>query len=57
VGKELSFRGDRERKVGEDRSGWGGGGDDGDGSFNNRWREVLDGDVGERDSFDNFLEL
>jgi hypothetical protein len=55
--EELSFRGDGERKVGEDRSGQGRGGDDGDGSFNDRWREILKGDVGEGDSFDNFFKL
>jgi hypothetical protein len=57
VGEELGFRGDGERKVGEDGSGWGGGGDDSDGSFNDGWREILEGDVGEGDSFDNFFEL
>jgi hypothetical protein len=57
VRKKLGFRGDGEWEVGEDRSGQGRRGDDGDGCFNDgRW-EVFDGDVGEGDSFDNFLEL
>jgi hypothetical protein len=34
----LSSWGDRERKVGEDRSGWSRGGDDGDGGFSDRRR-------------------
>jgi hypothetical protein len=57
VGEELGFWGDGERKVGEDRSGQGGGGDDGNGGFNDGRREVFDGDVGEGDSLDNFFEL
>jgi hypothetical protein len=57
VREELGFQGYGERKVGEDRSGQSGGGDDGDRSFNDgRW-EVLDRDVSEGDSLDNFFEL
>ena len=41
----------------EDGSGWGGRGDDGDGGFDNGGWEVLDGDVSERDTVDDFLEL
>jgi hypothetical protein len=57
VREELSFRGDGEREVGEDGSGRGRGGDDSDRGFNDGRREVLEGDVGEGDSFDNFFEL
>jgi hypothetical protein len=57
VGEEFGFRGDGEREVWEDRSGQGGRGDDSYGGFNDRRREVLDGDVGEGNSFDNFFEL
>jgi hypothetical protein len=57
MGEELGFRGNGEWKVGEDRSGRGRGGDDGDGSFNNGRREILEGDVGKGNSFDDFLEL
>jgi hypothetical protein len=55
--EELGFWGNREWEVGEDRSGWGGGSDDGDRGFNDGQREILEGDVGEGDSFDNFFEL
>jgi hypothetical protein len=57
VGEELGFRGDGERKVRKDGSGQGGGGDDCDGGFNDRRREILKRDVSEGDSFDNFFEL
>jgi hypothetical protein len=57
VREELGFRGYGERKVGEDRSGQSGGGDNGDRSFNDGWWEVLDGDVSEGDSLNNFFEL
>jgi hypothetical protein len=43
--------------VGEDWSRWGRRGDDGNGGFNDGQWEVLDGDVGEGDSFNNFFEL
>jgi hypothetical protein len=57
VREELSFRGDREWEVRENRSRQGGRGDDGDGGFNDGRREIFDGNVGEGDSFDNFLKL
>jgi hypothetical protein len=57
MGEELGFRGDREREVGENMSGQGGRGNDGDRGFNNRRWEVLDGDVGEGNSLDNFFKL
>jgi hypothetical protein len=57
VGEELGFRGDGERKVGEDGSGRGRRGDDSDWGFNDGRREILEGDVSEGDSFDNFFEL
>jgi hypothetical protein len=57
VGEELGFQGDREREVGEDGSGWGRGGDDGNRGFSDGWWEVFDRDVHERDAFDGFLEL
>jgi hypothetical protein len=57
IREELGFRGNGEWKVGEDRSGRGGGGDDGNGGFNDGRREILDGDVGEGNLFDNFFEL
>jgi hypothetical protein len=57
VGEEFSFRGDREREVRENGSGWGGRGDDGDRCFDNGWQEVFDGDVGKGNLFDNFFEL
>ena len=50
-------RDDGEGEFLEDRSRRGGRGDDGDGGFNNGGREVLDGDVSEGDTVDNFLEL
>jgi hypothetical protein len=57
VGEELSFRGDREWEVGEDRGRQGGGGDDGDGGFNDgRW-EILDRDISKWDSLDGFFIL
>jgi hypothetical protein len=57
VREELSFWSDREWEVRENGSGQGGRVNGSDGGFNNgRW-EVLDGDVGEGDSFDNFFEL
>jgi hypothetical protein len=57
VGEELGFRGDREWEVGENGSRWGRGGDDSDGCFSDRWWEVFDEDVGERDMLDDFFEL
>jgi hypothetical protein len=57
VGEELGFQGDGEQEVGEDRSRWGRGGDDSDWGFNNGQQEVFDGDIGKRDSFDDFFEL
>jgi hypothetical protein len=57
VREELGFRCDGERKIGEDRSGRGRGGDDSDGGFNDGRREVLEGDVGEGNSFNNFFKL
>jgi hypothetical protein len=55
--EELGFRGDGEWEVEEDRSGWGRRGNDGNGGFNDGWRKVLDGDIGEGDSLDNFFKL
>jgi hypothetical protein len=57
VREEFGFRGDEKGKVWENRSGRGGGGDDGDGGFNDGQREILDGDVGEGNLFDDFLGL
>jgi hypothetical protein len=57
MGKEFSFWGDREREVREDRSRWGGGGDNYDEGFSNGWREVFDRDIGEQDTLDCFLKL
>jgi hypothetical protein len=57
VREELSFRSDGEREVGDDRSGWGWGGDDGNRSFNNGWWEILDGDIGKGDLLNDFLKL
>jgi hypothetical protein len=55
--EEFGFRGDGEWEVGENRSGRGGGGDDGDGSFNNGQQKILKWDVGEGNLFNNFFEL
>jgi hypothetical protein len=55
--EELGFWGDREREIGEDRSGWSGQGDNGNGGFNDRWWEVLDGDIGKGDSLNDFFKL
>jgi hypothetical protein len=57
VREELSFRGDRERKIGKDGSWWGGRGNGGNGSFDDGRREIFNGDVGEGNSLDNFFEL
>jgi hypothetical protein len=57
VGEELSFWGDGKRKVREDGSGRGRGGDDSDGGFNDRRWEILDRDVCERDPLDDFFKL
>jgi hypothetical protein len=38
MGEELGFRGDGEREVREDRSGWSGGGDNGNRGFSDGWR-------------------
>jgi hypothetical protein len=57
VREELGFRSDREWEVRENGSGWGRRGNNGDGGFNDGRREVLDGDVGEGDSFNNFFKL
>ena len=48
---------DREREFLEDRSGRGRRGNDGDGCFNDRRWEILDGDVRKGDTVDDFLEL
>ena len=50
-------RDDREGELLEDRSGWGGRRDNGDGGFNDGRREVLDWDVREWDMVNDFLEL
>jgi hypothetical protein len=57
VGEELSFQGGGERKVGEDGSGWGKGGNDGDGGFSDRWWEVFNRNVSEGDLLNDFFEL
>ena len=54
----LSVEGDdREGEFLEDRSGWGGQRNDGDGGFDNGRREVLNWDVRERDTVNDFFEL
>ena len=54
----LSVEGDDgEGEFLEDRSRRGGRGDDGDGSFDNSGREVLDWDVRKRDAVNDFLKL
>ena len=50
-------RDDRKGEFLEDGSGWGGRRDDGDRGFDNGGREVLNGDVREGNTIDNFLEL
>jgi hypothetical protein len=57
VREEVGFRGNREWEIGEDGSGQGRRGDNGDRGFSNRWWEVFNGDVSEGDSFGNFFEL
>jgi hypothetical protein len=57
MGEELGFWGDGEQEVREDGSRWGRGGNDSDGGFSDRWREVFIRDVGKGDSFDNFFKL
>jgi hypothetical protein len=57
MGEELGFWGDGERKVKEDGSGWGRGGNNSDGGFNDGRREVFYGDVSEWHSLDDFLKL
>ena len=60
VGEELVLGVERDNREGEflkNRSGWGGRRDDGNGGFNNGRREILDWDIHERDTVDNFLEL
>ena len=60
MGKELVFSVEGDNREGEflkDRSGWGGRGDDSDGGFDNRRREVLNGNLREWDTVDNFFEL
>jgi hypothetical protein len=57
VRKELGFWGKREWEVRKDGSGWGRGGNDGDGGFDNRWWEVFYWDVGKQDALDYFFEL
>ena len=58
--EELVFgveRDDGEGEFLEDRSGWGGRGDDSDGGFDNGGQEIFNRDVREWDTVDNFLEL
>jgi hypothetical protein len=57
VREELGFVEAGERENGEDRSGRVWGGDTGNGGFGDGWREVLDGDVSERDTLDDFFKL
>jgi hypothetical protein len=57
VGEELSFWGNGEWEVGEDRSGRSRGCNNGDGSFSNGWQEVLYRDVSKWDMLNNFLKL
>jgi hypothetical protein len=57
MGEELGFQGDREWEINKDGGGWGGRGDNCNGGFDDGRREVFNGDVGERDSFDNFFKL
>ena len=54
----LSVEGDdRKGEFLENGSGRGGRGNDGDGCFNDGGREVLNGDVCEGDTVDDFLKL
>jgi hypothetical protein len=55
--EELGFWGDGEQEVREDRSEQGGGGDNGDGGFNDGQWEVFYRNVSKGDSLDNFFEL
>ena len=48
---------DREGELLEDGSRWGGRGNDGNGGFDDGRREIFDGDVRERDTVNDFLEL
>jgi hypothetical protein len=57
VGEEFGFWGNRKWEERENRSGWGGGGDNGDEGFNNGWQEVFYRDVGKWDALNNFLKL
>ena len=60
MGKELVFSvegDDREGEFLKDRSGWGGQGDDSNGGFDHRRREVLNGNLCEWDAVDDFFEL
>ena len=60
VGEELVFgeeRDDREGEFLKDRSGRGRRGNDGDGCFDNGWREVLDWDIRKGNAVDDFLKL
>jgi hypothetical protein len=57
VGEELSFQGKREQDVGEDGSGQGGRGNDSNRGFSDRWWEVFNWDVHERDTLDYFFKL
>ena len=52
----VSFHKDWEAKGTTGRSRWGWGRNDGDGGNNDRRREVLNGDVNEGNSFDDFFE-
>ena len=58
--EELVFGVERDDGKGEfleDRGGWGGRGDNGDGGFDDSGQEVLDRDVRKRDTINDFLEL
>jgi hypothetical protein len=57
VREEFGFQGVREWEVGEDRSGQGGRGNNGDRGFSNRWQEVFNGDVSEQDTLNSFFKL
>jgi hypothetical protein len=57
VWEEFGFRGNREREVGEDRSEWGGRGNNGNRGFSDRRWEVFDGDISKQDTLDDFFKL
>ena len=60
MGKELVFcveRNDRKGELPEDRSRWGGRGDNSNGGFDDSRWEVLNWDIREWNAVDNFFKL